>query len=37
MKLKKEQLSGMNLHYQHYTLDYFLDSLKENGLQNFEL
>lgn len=37
MSLKKEQLCGMNLHYQHYTVDYFLDSMVKNGFAKFEL
>ncbi len=37
MSLKKEQLCTMNLHYQHYTVDYFLDSTVRNGFSKFEL
>ena len=32
-----EQLCGMNLHYQHHSLEYFLDRQVELGLKNVEL
>lgn len=35
--LRMEQLSGMNLHYQHHSLEYFLDRQVELGIQNVEL
>ena len=35
--LRMEQLSGMNLHYQHHSLEYFLDWQVELGLKNVEL
>lgn len=35
--LRMEQLSGMNLHYQHHSLAYFLDRQVELGIQNVEL
>lgn len=31
------KLCGMNTHYRRYSLDYFLDSLKENGFTYMEL
>lgn len=37
VKLRKEQLSGMNCHYARHTLTYFLNSLVDNGLKNIEL
>lgn len=37
MGLKLEQLSSMNCHYAHQSLDYFLDSAVKNGLANIEL
>ena len=36
-KLSLDQLAGMNLHYAHHTLEYFLDSVVKNGLKNVEL
>lgn len=36
-KLSMSQLSGMNCHYAHYPLTYFLDAAVEEGLQNVEI
>lgn len=35
--LRMEQLSGMNLHYQHHSLEYFLDQQVALGIKNVEL
>lgn len=32
-----DQIAGMNMHYQHYSFEYFLDSIKRLGLKNLEL
>ncbi len=37
MSLTVKQLSAMNCHYAHQSLDYFLDRAVENGLENIEL
>lgn len=37
MALQLNQLSAMNCHYAHHSLDYFLDAAVKNGLQNVEL
>lgn len=36
-KLKFSQLSGMDLHYMHWPIEYFLDSLVDEGLSAVEL
>jgi protein FrlC len=36
-KILREQLTGMNLHYVHYPLEYFLDSMVRFGFRNIEL
>ncbi|TCL44747.1 sugar phosphate isomerase/epimerase family protein [Harryflintia acetispora] len=36
-KLGKKQLSGMNIHYKFYTLEYFLDSMVRLGVESVEL
>lgn len=37
MMLKMNQLSGMNCHYIHYSIDYFLDAMVREGLTNIEI
>jgi protein FrlC len=37
LKLKMEQLAGMNCHYVRHSLDYFLDSMCKLGIKNIEL
>lgn len=35
--LRREQVVGMNQHYQRYSLDYFLDAQQRIGINNIEL
>lgn len=35
--LKREQIAGMNIHYQKYSLDYFLDCQERLGMESIEL
>jgi fructoselysine 3-epimerase len=36
-KIKRSQITGMNFHYLHYPLDYFLDSMVNFGFEQIEL
>lgn len=35
--INRKQLSGMNIHYRFYSLEYFLEAQKRAGFQNIEL
>lgn len=37
MKLKKSQITGMNLVYKFYSFDYFLDSMERLGYESIEI
>ncbi len=37
MKIKNSTISGMNIHYKFFPLDYFLDKMVENGYETIEL
>jgi protein FrlC len=36
-KIKKSQISAMNIHYRYFPLEYFLDSASDNGFSSIEL
>jgi fructoselysine 3-epimerase len=35
--IRREQIAGMNIHYIHYSLDYFLDAQQRAGFKTIEL
>lgn len=35
--IRREQIAGMNIHYLHYSLDYFLDTQERLGFSSIEL
>jgi protein FrlC len=37
VKITRDQIVGMNFHYKHYPLEYFLDSMVRYGFKNIEL
>ena len=36
-RLRREQISGMNIHYIMWSLDYFLDAQQRIGFKSIEL
>lgn len=36
-KISRDQIAGMNFHYKHYPLEYFLDAMVRYGFKNIEL
>ncbi|ASS91411.1 sugar phosphate isomerase/epimerase family protein [Aeribacillus pallidus] len=36
-KITRDQITGMNFHYKHYPLEYFLDAMVRYGFKNIEL
>lgn len=36
-KIRRDQVTGMNFHYKHYSFEYFLDAMVRYGFKNIEI